>query len=174
MPDKSTTTAISAATANSVAEATRPVVQEFLAARLAGDTGRPVALFADEVDWLLAENPTVPWIRPRSTAAECAAQFMELMEHTVPEDARASVDTFLVDGTDAVLMGHVLGTVRATGKSFAGPFALRLTVEDGRITRHHLYENSLSIAEACTREGAARARRAVAQECMYHMTAERT
>ncbi|MFJ5559208.1 nuclear transport factor 2 family protein [Streptomyces sp. NPDC093250] len=139
----------SAATAQSDAEATRAVVREFLAARSAGDTGRLVALFADEVDWLLAENPGVPWIRPRSTAAECAAQFTELMEHTVPEDARAGVDTFLVDGTDALLMGHLSGTVRATGRSFQGPFALRLTVEDGRITRHHLYENSLSIAEAC-------------------------
>jgi len=136
-------------TAGSAAEATRAVVQEFLAARASADTGRLVALFADEVDWLLAENPGVPWIRPRSTAAECAAQFTELMEYTVPEDARASVDTFLVDGSDAVLMGHLSGTVRATGKSFEGPFALRLTVEDGRITRHHLYENSLSIAEAC-------------------------
>ncbi|MFF8658163.1 nuclear transport factor 2 family protein [Streptomyces huasconensis] len=129
---------------------TRAVVREFLAARLAGDLDRLTAVFADEVDWLLAENPAVPWIRPRSTAAECAAQFTELMEHTVPEDARATVDAFLVDGADAVLTGHVSGTVRATGKSFAGPFALRLTVEDGRITRHHLYENSLSIAEACT------------------------
>ncbi|WP_028035470.1 nuclear transport factor 2 family protein [Chelativorans sp. J32] len=138
-----------AATA-SVTEATRAVVQEFLAARLAGDTGRLVALFADQVDWLLAENPAAPWIRPRSTAAECAAQFTELMAYTVPEDARASIETFLVDGPDAVLMGYVSGTVRATGKSFEGPFALRLTVENGRITRHHLYENSLSIAEACT------------------------
>jgi len=138
-----------ASTESSVAGATRAVVQEFLAARLAGNTERLVALFAEEVDWMLAENPAAPWIRPRSTAAECAAQFTELMEHTVPEDARASVDTFLVDGTDAVLMGHVSGTVRATGKSFEGPFALRLTVEDGRIIRHHLYENSLSIAEAC-------------------------
>ncbi|MEU7469600.1 nuclear transport factor 2 family protein [Streptomyces sp. NPDC044984] len=135
--------------ADADAEATRAVVREFLAARLAGDTGRLVALFADEVDWLLADNPAVPWIRPRSTAVECAAQFTELMEHTVPEDARASVDTFLVDGKDAVLMGHLSGTVRATGRSFQGPFALRLTVEGGRITRHHLYENSLSIAEAC-------------------------
>jgi ketosteroid isomerase-like protein len=135
--------------ASSTSEATRAVVQEFLAARLAGDTGRLTALFADEVDWLLAENPAVPWIRPRSTAAECGAQFTELMEHTVPEDARASVDTFLVDGTDAVLMGHVSGTVRTTGKPFEGPFALRLTVEHGRITRHHLYENSLSISDAC-------------------------
>ncbi|MGW0533556.1 nuclear transport factor 2 family protein [Streptomyces sp. NPDC003032] len=146
----SVTPAAAPANAADRAEATRAAVQEFLAARVAGDTARLTALFADEVDWLLAENPVVPWIRPRSTAAECAAQFTELMEHTVAEDARASVDTFLVDGADAVLMGHVSGTVRATGKSFEGPFALRLTVEDGRITRHHLYENSLSIAEACT------------------------
>ncbi|MFJ4688076.1 nuclear transport factor 2 family protein [Streptomyces sp. NPDC088789] len=137
------------ATAGAVADATRAVVREFLAARLAGNTERLTALFADDVDWLLAENPTVPWIRPRSTAAECAAQFTELTEHTVPEDARASVDAFLVDGPDAVLTGHLSGTVRTTGRSFAGPFALRLTVEDGRITRHHLYENSLSIAAAC-------------------------
>ncbi|MBT2364289.1 nuclear transport factor 2 family protein [Streptomyces sp. ISL-10] len=136
--------------ASSVADTTRHVVEEFLAARMAGDAERLVALFADEVDWLLAENPAVPWIRPRSTGAECAAQFTELVEHTVAEDARACVDTFLVDGTNAVLMGHVSGTVRATGKSFEGPFALRLTVEGGRITRHHLYENSLAIAEACT------------------------
>ncbi len=99
---------------------------------------------------MLADNPAVPWIRPRSTAAECAAQFTELMEHTVPEDTRASVDTFLVDGTDAVLMEHVSGTVHATGKSFEGLFALHLTVENGRITRHRLCENSLSIAQACT------------------------
>nr|WSW42272.1 nuclear transport factor 2 family protein [Streptomyces sp. NBC_01001] len=144
------TTWSSPTTASSVAEATRAVVQEFLAARVAGDTGRRVALFADQVDWQLAENPVVPWIRPRFTAAECAGQFADLMEHTVPEDASASVDTFLVDGADAVLMGYLSGTVRATGKSFEGPFALHLTVEDGRITRHHLYENSLSIAEACT------------------------
>jgi ketosteroid isomerase-like protein len=131
-------------------DATRAAAQKFLELRLAGDIDGLTALFADQVDWMLADNPAVPWIRPRSTAAECAALVTELTEHTSPEDARASVDTFLVDGADAVLMGHLSGTVRATGKSFAGPFALRLTVEHGRIIRHHLYENSLSIAEACT------------------------
>ncbi|MFE9574984.1 nuclear transport factor 2 family protein [Nocardia sp. NPDC006044] len=132
------------------ADETRNTVEAFLAARADGDTEALTALFADEVDWLLAENPVVPWIRPRRTAAECAAQFDELMAHVVPEDARASIDNFLVDGADAVLFGHLSGTVRATGKSFEGPFALRLTVENGRVIRHHLYENSLSIAEACT------------------------
>ncbi|CAM5613339.1 ketosteroid isomerase [Streptomyces spiroverticillatus] len=137
-------------TTTSTAETTRHIVQEFLTARLAGDEDRMVELFADKVDWLLAENPAARWIRPRSTGAECAAQARELAEYTVPEDSKATLDAFLVDGTDAVLTGHLSGTVRATGKSFQGPFALRLTVEDGRITRHHLYEHSLSIAEACT------------------------
>lgn len=72
-----------------VAGATRPVVQQFLAARPAGDTGRLTGLFADEVDWQLAENPAVPWIRPRHTTAECAAQAEEPAAHTVPEEARA-------------------------------------------------------------------------------------
>ncbi|MFJ5995675.1 nuclear transport factor 2 family protein [Streptomyces sp. NPDC092370] len=137
-------------TPDDTAEATRSTARTFLELRLAGDTDGLAALFADTVDWMLAENPVVPWIRPRSTAAECAAQAAELARYTVPEDTRASVDAVLVDGTDAVLMGHLSGTVRATGKSFSGPFALRLTVEDGRITRHHLYENSASIAAACT------------------------
>ena len=47
----------SATTASSVPKTTRAVVQEFLVARMAGDTERLVALFADEVDWMLAENP---------------------------------------------------------------------------------------------------------------------
>ncbi|MEV8018283.1 nuclear transport factor 2 family protein [Streptomyces sp. NPDC086554] len=138
-------------TATSIADATRATVQEFLACRLAGDTERLTALFADEVDWLLADNPGVPWIRPRSTAAECAAQAAEMGEYVIPEASGATADTLLVDGTDAVIFGRLWGTVRDTGKSFEGPFALRLTAEDGRITRHHLYENSLSIAEACAR-----------------------
>lgn len=134
----------------STEDATRAAARKFLELRLAGDTEGLTALFADDVDWMLADNPVVPWIKPRSTGAECAAQSTDLSEHTVPEDASASIDAFLVDGADAVVTGHLSGTVRATGKSFAGPFALRLTVENGRITRHHLYENSLSIAEACT------------------------
>ncbi|WP_429413864.1 nuclear transport factor 2 family protein [Nocardia sp. GAS34] len=132
-------------------DATRATVDALLAARANGDTDKLTALFADEVDWRLAENPVVPWIRPRRTAAECAAQFDELMAHTVSQDAQASIDTCLIDDTDAVLFGHLSGTVRATGKSFGGPLALRLTVENGRITRHHLYENSVSIAAACTK-----------------------
>ncbi|GHC62147.1 nuclear transport factor 2 family protein [Streptomyces flavofungini] len=146
---ESTETAETAAS-TTVEDATRATADAFLAATAARDSARLAELFADDVDWLLAENPACPWIRPRATGAECATQAEDLARYTVAEDARASVDTYLVTGQDAIIMGHLSGTVRATGKSFEGPFALRLTVEGGRITRHHLYENSLSVAAACT------------------------
>lgn len=57
----------------------------------------------------------------------------------MPEAAENTVDSVVVEGAEAMLTGHLAGVVRATGKSFRSPFAMRLTVED-----------SLAIAEACT------------------------
>ncbi|MBA6438092.1 nuclear transport factor 2 family protein, partial [Streptomyces sp. GMR22] len=73
--------------------------------------------------------------------------------YTVPDQGAFSIDAIVVEGSEAVVMGHLSGTVRATGKTFSGPFALRLSVDDGLITRHHIYENSLSVAAACTPDG---------------------
>ncbi|TGA92581.1 nuclear transport factor 2 family protein, partial [Streptomyces palmae] len=91
-----------------------------------------------------------PWIRPRSTREDVAGHWRELDAHTFPELAEATLDAFVVDGKEAVLTGHLSGTVRTTGKTFHSPFALRMTVEDGLIVRHHVYEDGLAIAAACT------------------------
>lgn len=39
-------------------------------------------------------------------------------------------------------------TDSATRNRFTMTFALCLTIEDGRITRHHVYEDSLAVAES--------------------------
>ncbi|MFI1969459.1 ketosteroid isomerase [Streptomyces cinnamoneus] len=127
---------------------TRATVEEFLARRLEGDPERTAALFAGTVDWLIAENPAVPWIRPRSTRADVADHWRDLAAGVAPDEGN-SVESFVVDGAEAVLTGWLAGTVRFTGKSFRVPFAMRLTVEDGLITRFHVYEDSLAVAAAC-------------------------
>lgn len=131
-------------------EATRATVQDFLALLGEGDPERIGAAFAEQVDWVIAENPAAPWIKPRSTRADAVAHFRELAEGVAPDPARTGIHTVVVDGTEAVLLGFLAGQVRATGKPYEGPFAMRLTVQDGLITRYHLCENSLSVAEACT------------------------
>ncbi len=146
------TAPVSTTAGESVAERTRAVVAEYLR-RVADPEQGPEeigAMYAEEVDWQIARNTAVPWIRPRSTRADVVGHWVELAEHTVPEAGGATIDAFLVDGADAVLTGHLHGTLRATGKSFHSPFALRLTVAGGEIVRHHIYEDSLGIAAACT------------------------
>ncbi|MCX4819691.1 nuclear transport factor 2 family protein [Streptomyces sp. NBC_01142] len=128
---------------------TRATVQDFLGRVGEGGPDRIAALFAEKVDWEIAENPTVPWIRPRTTRADVADHFRALAEGQTPDPDATRVDVIVVDGTEAMLSGQLAGTVRATGKSFRSPFAMRLTVEDGLITRYRVYEDSLAIAAAC-------------------------
>ncbi|GAA2394790.1 hypothetical protein GCM10010404_60240 [Nonomuraea africana] len=44
--------------------------------------------------------------------------------------------------------------VKDTGKRFTMTFALHLTIEDGLISRHLMYEDSLAVMEAFTGCGA--------------------
>lgn len=66
----------------------------------------------------------------------------------MPECGAAQVSAILVDGDDAVVLGTLDKTAKPTGRSYAAAFALHLTVRDGLITRHHVYEDSLAVARA--------------------------
>ncbi|GGP86077.1 nuclear transport factor 2 family protein [Saccharothrix coeruleofusca] len=138
----------------SIPRDTRATVTEFLDRLAAGDPDRVAELFAEPVDWQLSwpdeGHPAIPWIRPRSTRAEVADHFRALAEHHVPERNATTVSAIVVEGGNAVLLGRIGQTARATGRSYTAMFALHLTVENGLITRYHIYEDSLSVAAALT------------------------
>lgn len=131
---------------------TRAVVQEFLARLAAGDPDHIAALFAERIDWHIAPNPAVPWIRPRATRADASDHFRELAAGMVPDPERVRTDTVIADGVHGVITGHLAGRVRTSGKPYTSPFAVHFVVEDGLITGFRVYEDSLAIAEACTPE----------------------
>lgn len=54
----------------------------------------------------------------------------------------------IVDGDEAVVVGELSVKVTATGRDYRSPFVLRLTVHDGLIVRHHVYEDSYALHEA--------------------------
>jgi ketosteroid isomerase-like protein len=130
---------------------TRATAEEFVRRLGAHDTDGLAELFAEKVDfqldWPAEGHPAVPWIRPRSTRADIADLFRELRDSHVPL-AGGAAPTLLVDGADAVVLGEIRQTVRATGVPYTAMCALRLTVEDGLITAYHVYEDSLSVANA--------------------------
>ncbi|GAA4550129.1 nuclear transport factor 2 family protein [Amycolatopsis samaneae] len=137
-----------------VATSTRAVVDELLRRIGEGDPERIAQLYAEHSDWKLAwpegehGRAATPWIRHRATRADAAAHYRELAEHHVPEAVGTEVERVLVDGADAVVLGEIRQTARATGRAYRARFALHLTVEEGLVTRHHVYEDSLAVAQA--------------------------
>lgn len=133
-------------------ERTRAAVEEFLRRMVAGDPDRLADLFAETIDWRLdwpvEGHPAVPWIRSRSTRADAVDHFRALDTFHLPEKRGGALPEILVEGPDAVVLGDIRQTVRASGKSYVARCALRLTVEAGLITRYHVYEDSLTVAEA--------------------------
>jgi uncharacterized protein len=132
---------------------TRETVDELLRRIADGDPEKIAELYAETLDWMLDwpegdYSQTVPWIRHRDGRAGMAEHFRLLAEHHVPEGNAATVDSVLVDGTDAVVLGRIHRTAKPTGCRYTAAFALHLTVEDGLISRFHLYEDSLSVARA--------------------------
>ncbi|MCF6525748.1 nuclear transport factor 2 family protein [Streptomyces sp. JJ36] len=143
---------------------TRAVVEELLRRIGEGDPEHIAGLYADQVDWKLdwpdagPGSDATPWIRHRSTRADAAAHFRQIAEHHVPGAAATAIERVLVDGHDAVVLGEIRQTARPTGRSYRARFALHLTVEEGRVTRHHVYEDSLSVARAFAAHDGARTR----------------
>ena len=131
---------------------TRAAVAEFLSRLAEGDPDRISELFADTVDWQLdwpdAGHPAVPWIRERSTRADVADHFRALNAFHVPGERGGMAPRILVDGPDAVVLGDIRQTVKATGRAYRARCALHVTVEGGVITRYHVYEDSLTVARA--------------------------
>lgn len=137
---------------------TRTVIEELLRRIGEGDPERIAEMYAEQGDWKLswpeAEHgrTATPWIRHRSTRADAAAHYRELAEHHVPEQVATEIERILVDGSDAVVLGVIRQTARPTGRAYRARFALHLTVADGLVTRHHVYEDSLAVAHAFAAE----------------------
>jgi len=132
---------------------TREVVLELLRRVAGGDPEEIAELYSEEIAWKLDWPPgdyasTVPWIRQRTTRSGIAEHFRLIAEHHVGEQSSAEVTSVLVDGPDAIVIGELHNVARPTGRSYDAAFALHLTVEDGLITRHHVYEDSLAVMQA--------------------------
>jgi len=132
---------------------TRAVVDALLHRIATGDPATIVELYADQVDWKLGwpedeHGAAVPWVRHRSTRADVEDHYRTLGDHHVPSQASVDTAAILVDGADAVIIGELSQTLRATGVTYRAAFALYLSVSDGLITRHHILEDSLAVKRA--------------------------
>jgi len=122
------------------------LIAEFFNRFGSGDQDGALALFAPDVDFLVAGADFVPWTGARRTSADIR-QFLESATSEVTT-REFDVEKIVADDTDAVALGRFTHVVNRTGKAFTSRFALRVGVGDGLINRYHMFEDSYAVAEA--------------------------
>lgn len=126
---------------------TNAVIDSFFARFAAGDILGLIDLFAARFDFVVNGAPNIPWSGRRSTPAELADFFNSFGQVLAPAQVYA-ITARIVDGENAVVLGHNTFEVLATGKSFTNNFALHMTVADGKITTYRMHEDSYAINAA--------------------------
>ncbi|WP_405966246.1 nuclear transport factor 2 family protein [Streptomyces sp. NBC_00015] len=112
-----------------------------------GKSAEAAALFADSVSFSIPHPPGVPWV-PEVDSADGMRTFFELLRTHV-QAKEFELRQVIAEGDDVVLVGRMVSEVKKTGRDIDTAFALHATVQDGLITRYHLYEDTYAVAKAC-------------------------
>jgi ketosteroid isomerase-like protein len=113
-----------------------------------GDADRIGDIFAERIDWFVPGDEKLPWTGHRSQRHEVPEYFKTMWPVFVPGASEVVMDKVIVEGPEAVALGRFTHTVAANGRRFSTPVAFHLTVDDGRIVRLHLYEDTFAAAAA--------------------------
>jgi ketosteroid isomerase-like protein len=128
------------------AETPAQTVQRLFPLLAEGKSAEAAALFADSVSFSIPHPPGIPWV-PEVDSAQGMRTFFELLQTHV-QAKEFDLRQVVADGDDVVLIGRMVSEVKKTGRDIDTDFALHTTVQDGRITRYHLYEDSYAVAKA--------------------------
>ncbi|MDA0566720.1 nuclear transport factor 2 family protein [Streptomonospora sp. S1-112] len=130
------------------AQTSRAVAEKFLERLGRQDPDGIQELFSEEIDWHVPGSGALPWTGRRTRREEVAPYFTTMWPHFAHGRSKVVLERLIVDGGDVVLLAVFTHTAVTSGKEFTTPVAMHLAVEDGRIVRMHLYEDTLTVAKA--------------------------
>ncbi|MDR7304483.1 nuclear transport factor 2 family protein [Haloactinomyces albus] len=129
-------------------QTSRTVAEKFVERLGRQDPDGIQELFSEEIDWHVPGSDALPWTGRRTRREEVAPYFTTMWPHFAHGRSKVVLERVIVDGGDVMLLADFTHTVAASGKEFTTPAAMHLVVEDNRIVRMHLYEDTLTVDEA--------------------------
>ena len=129
-------------------QTSRTVAEKFLERLGRQDPDGIQELFSEVIDWHVPGSAALPWTGPRTRREEVAPYFTTMWPHFAHDRSEVVLERVIVDGGDVVLLAVFTHTAVASGKEFTTPVAMHLGIEGGEIVRMHLYEDTLTVAEA--------------------------
>jgi uncharacterized protein len=123
------------------------ITQQFLLALSTRNLDLITSLFAEKVDWYIPGDENIaPWLGKRSSKNEIK-EFYELLWAST-EPVSATVDNIFTDENKVVISGEFSTKMLQTGKICNSLFFIQFTVENEKIVRYRLLEDSLAVLQA--------------------------
>lgn len=127
-------------------EATRSLVQAFLAARSAGDLAGITAALADDATWILPQSSTFgPFVGRDAVAAALGGGVSGTLFE--PGTIRRDVHKMVVEGDTAVVQQRLSATTRQ-GEPYVNEYCWVYTCRDGKIAKLEEYADTLYAGRA--------------------------
>lgn len=127
---------------------TQDTINKFFQAVGSLDPDLASFVFAEHVDFYIAESKLMPWTGKRTTRFEVSQALKLLFAAHVDGEERFDLDHIFIDGSQAAVFGLAGRLVKSTGKRFTARFCMRFTVENELITRFLMLEDSREIEKA--------------------------
>jgi ketosteroid isomerase-like protein len=126
-------------------EANVQVVKDFFAAMGGGDKQRPLALVAEDIEWII---PGEDWAlagthRGHAGLADVRQKASEEIEMTYPKPPE-----FVAQGDRVLVVGAATGKIKATKKTFEDHWVFDITLRDGKVTKIREYIDTQALARA--------------------------
>lgn len=126
---------------------TQETVQQFLQFLSGRNLKELINLFSDTVDWYIpGDEQKAPWLGVRNNKQEISVFFELLWRNTEPVSAK--IDHIFNDDENAVITGEFVTKMLATGNNVASLFCIQMRIQDNKIIRYRLLEDSLAVSKA--------------------------
>lgn len=106
------------------------------------------SFFDDHVDWYIPKSEWLPWTGKLTQKSEITAALHLLFDAHVDGEDHFEPGHMFIDGHQAAVFGAAGRTAKATNKKFVTPFCQRFTIENGKITRFLMLEDTPEIEKA--------------------------
>ncbi|MDW9381548.1 nuclear transport factor 2 family protein [Chryseobacterium sp. JV558] len=123
------------------------IIQHFLQFLSERNLKELTNLFSDTVDWYIpGDEEKAPWLGIRNNKQEVSDFFELLWKNTEPISAK--IDHIFTDDENAVITGEFATKMLETGNIAESLFCIQMRIQDHKIIRYRLLEDSLAVSKA--------------------------
>lgn len=123
------------------------IIQHFLQFLSERNLKELTNLFSDTIDWYIpGDEEKAPWLGIRNNRQEVSDSFELLWKNTEPISAK--IERIFNDDENVVITGEFVTKMLATGRIVESLFCIQMRIQNNKITRYRLLEDSLAVSKA--------------------------